>query len=64
MFKDIVGLLRNRGPGILVEGVECEEQMDLLRSLDIDSAQGYHIGRPAPMEQLTARRIVRQCPAK
>lgn len=64
MFKDIVGLLRNRGPGILAEGVECEEQMDLLRELDIDSAQGYGIGRPAPMEKLTDRRIVRHCPAK
>ncbi len=64
MFRDIVGLLRNRGPGILVEGVECEEQMDLLRELRIDSAQGYHIGRPAPMDALATRRIVRNCPTK
>ncbi len=63
MFKDIVGLLRNRGPGILVEGVECEAQLDFLRKLDIDSAQGYFIGRPAPMEKLTARRIARTFPA-
>jgi diguanylate cyclase (GGDEF)-like protein len=47
MFQDIVGLLRNRGPKILVEGVESEEQMDLLRKLDIDQAQGFHVGRPA-----------------
>lgn len=54
MFRDIVGLLRNRGPKILVEGVESEEQLELLRKLDIDHAQGYHIGRPAPAERIRA----------
>lgn len=47
MFQDIVGLLRNRGPKILVEGVESEEQMKLLRIRGIDLAQGFHVGRPA-----------------
>jgi diguanylate cyclase (GGDEF)-like protein len=46
MFQDIVELLRNRGPKILVEGVESEEQIKLLRELDIDQAQGFHVGRP------------------
>jgi len=50
MFRDIVGLLRNRGQKILVEGVESEEQMDLLRKLAIDLAQGFHVGRPARAE--------------
>lgn len=54
MFQDIVGLLRNRGPKILVEGVENEAQLDLLRRLDIDHAQGFHIGRPARAESLRA----------
>ena len=52
MFRDIVGLLRNRGPKILVEGVECEQQMELLRQLNIDQAQGFHLGRPAPAKKL------------
>lgn len=52
MFRDIVGLLRNRGPKILVEGVESEEQMDLLRKLGIDQAQGFHVGRPARADSL------------
>jgi len=52
MFRDIVGLLRNRVPKILAEGVESEEQMDLLRKLEIDLAQGFHIGRPARAENL------------
>lgn len=52
MFQDIVGLLRNRGPKILVEGVEDEAQLDLLRRLDIDEAQGFHVGRPAQAESV------------
>lgn len=54
MFRDIVGLLQNRGPKILVEGVECGDQMDLLRRLNIDQAQGFHLGRPAPAESFRA----------
>lgn len=54
MFRDIVGLLRNRGPKILVEGVESEEQMELLRKLDIDQAQGFHVGRPTRADRVRA----------
>jgi diguanylate cyclase (GGDEF)-like protein len=50
MFQDIVGLLRNRGPKILVEGVESEEQMTLMRELRIDKVQGFHVGWPARVE--------------
>ncbi|BCH33460.1 diguanylate cyclase [Mesorhizobium sp. L-8-10] len=46
MFQDIVRLVRNRGPKILVEGVESAEQLDLLHRLRIDMAQGFYLGRP------------------
>ncbi|WP_026620637.1 diguanylate cyclase [Ensifer sp. WSM1721] len=48
MLKDIIGLVRNRGPKILVEGVETEEQLALMRQFRIDQVQGFHVGRPAP----------------
>ena len=32
------------------EGVEDQETLDLLRELGVDYAQGFHIGRPAPLE--------------
>ena len=48
MLKDIIGLVRNRGHKILVEGVESDEQMVLMREFGIDLVQGYHVGRPAP----------------
>lgn len=48
MLGDIVDLVRHRGPNILVEGVENEEQLQCLRDMNIDFAQGYHVGRPVP----------------
>ena len=50
MLQDIIGLIRNRGHKILVEGVETEEQLMLMREFGIDKVQGYHIGRPAAAE--------------
>ncbi|OHV79012.1 bifunctional diguanylate cyclase/phosphodiesterase [Rhizobium sp. LCM 4573] len=50
MLQDIVDLVRNRGPKILVEGVETEGQLALVRELRIDYAQGYHVGHPAPVQ--------------
>ncbi|GCA47665.1 putative bifunctional diguanylate cyclase/phosphodiesterase [Sinorhizobium meliloti] len=48
MLRDIIGLVRNRGHKILVEGVETEEQLALMRQFRIDHVQGFHVGRPAP----------------
>jgi diguanylate cyclase (GGDEF)-like protein/PAS domain S-box-containing protein len=39
---------------IVAEGVETQEQLDLLRSLDCTAAQGYLISRPLPAEQTLA----------
>ncbi|WP_320197756.1 putative bifunctional diguanylate cyclase/phosphodiesterase [Agrobacterium sp. rho-13.3] len=51
MLSDIIGLIRNRGHKILVEGVETAEQLELLKELHIDQVQGYYVGRPAPVEK-------------
>ncbi|WP_159585776.1 putative bifunctional diguanylate cyclase/phosphodiesterase [Chelativorans xinjiangense] len=47
MLQDIAGLVRNRGSRVLVEGVESEDQLALLRALGIDLAQGFYLGRPS-----------------
>ncbi|MDX6590828.1 MAG: hypothetical protein QOJ13_24, partial [Gaiellales bacterium] len=33
----------------VAEGVEDQETVDLLRAFGIDHAQGFHLGRPAPL---------------
>ncbi|HWC83200.1 MAG TPA: EAL domain-containing protein [Pseudonocardiaceae bacterium] len=34
---------------VVAEGVETAEQLDFLRGLDCDLAQGFHLGRPTPV---------------
>ncbi|MBB4004700.1 putative bifunctional diguanylate cyclase/phosphodiesterase [Aurantimonas endophytica] len=48
MLNDIIALIRNRGPQILVEGVETCEQMKILSNYEVDYIQGYYVGRPVP----------------
>jgi len=54
MLQDIIGLVRNRGHKILVEGVESDEQLALMREFGIDQIQGFHVGRPVPAEKFRA----------
>lgn len=60
MLQDIVALVRNRGHKILVEGVETDEQMALMREFGIDKVQGFHVGRPAPAGSFQAKRTVKR----
>jgi diguanylate cyclase (GGDEF)-like protein len=57
MMRDIVGLIRNRGHRILVEGVETEDQLNQMREMLIDDVQGFHVGRPAPASQFQRQDI-------
>jgi PAS domain S-box-containing protein len=49
VVKAIVGLAEGFGLKTVGEGVEDEATLDLLRKLGVDYAQGYHLGRPAPV---------------
>lgn len=37
---------------VVAEGIESESDLTVLKQLGCDQAQGYHIGRPMPSEQL------------
>jgi PAS domain S-box-containing protein len=49
LVKAIVSLARGLDQKTIAEGVEDEETLALLRDYGVDFAQGYHLGRPAPM---------------
>jgi diguanylate cyclase (GGDEF)-like protein/PAS domain S-box-containing protein len=48
----VVSLAERLGLPIVAEGVETEEQYEALRALGCRWAQGYHLGRPAPLAAL------------
>jgi len=37
---------------IIIEGIEKEEDLDIAKSLGIDYAQGFLLGRPSPLKEL------------
>lgn len=41
---------------VIAEGVETAEQLELLRRLGCDQAQGFHLGRPIPADELFGSR--------
>jgi len=49
VVRAVVGLAQGFGKKTVAEGVEDEETLALLREFGVDYAQGYHLGRPAPL---------------
>jgi len=46
IVKSIISLARSLGLSVIAEGVENQDQLDRLRSLNCDKAQGYMFSRP------------------
>lgn len=46
----IVGLAQGFGYQTIAEGVEDEQTLALLKDYGVDFAQGFHLGRPAPID--------------
>jgi PAS domain S-box-containing protein len=51
VVQAVVHLARSFGLQTVAEGVEDAESLTLLRELGVDFAQGYHLGRPAPLDE-------------
>ena len=49
VVQAVVHLARSFGLQTVAEGVEDASSLALLRELGVDFAQGYHLGRPAPL---------------
>ncbi|NJO13259.1 MAG: EAL domain-containing protein [Gammaproteobacteria bacterium] len=53
IVRSLVDLAHNLELKVCCEGVETLAALEFLQSVGCDFAQGYHIGRPMPAEQLT-----------
>jgi PAS domain S-box-containing protein len=49
MVRGIVAIARELGVLTVAEGIENAETLDLITDYGVDFAQGFHIGRPAPV---------------
>jgi len=52
LMTAVVELAHWRGLRVVAEGVETQEQLELVRELECDRAQGYLLGRPMPQNEL------------
>ncbi|MCR4762270.1 MAG: EAL domain-containing protein [Lachnospiraceae bacterium] len=68
IVKSVVDMSKRIGVHTLAEGVETVEQLDFLRSIGCEKAQGYLIGKPAPygecLKQLKEKGYPLEAPAK
>lgn len=51
-YQSIVAAFCRLGYRIVAEGVETQEEMELLRSWNVDMIQGYYFSRPLPPDDL------------
>jgi diguanylate cyclase (GGDEF)-like protein len=54
IVRSTIDLARNLGLTVVAEGVETAEIMGELAGLRCDTAQGFHISRPVPADELSA----------
>jgi EAL domain-containing protein (putative c-di-GMP-specific phosphodiesterase class I) len=46
--QSVLSMAHNLHMKVIVEGIETQEQLELMRSLGTNEAQGYYLGRPTP----------------
>jgi diguanylate cyclase (GGDEF)-like protein/PAS domain S-box-containing protein len=54
IVRAIVGLAHNLGLEVIAEGVETREQLDYLKVLGCEFAQGFHVSAPLPAAEAQA----------
>ena len=55
IVASVVGMAESLGMGVVTEGVETEEQLDLLIDMGCHQFQGYYFSRPITVEEFEAR---------
>ncbi|MEI7431594.1 MAG: EAL domain-containing protein [Betaproteobacteria bacterium] len=49
LIPEIVSIARAVGAQVIAEGIENEQQMEMLRDMGVDYGQGYYFARPQPI---------------
>ena len=52
ILEQMVRMAEKLNLGILAEGVETKEQVELLQSIGCDQVQGYYYAKPMPEEEV------------
>jgi diguanylate cyclase (GGDEF)-like protein/PAS domain S-box-containing protein len=52
IVETIILMAKNLGIGVVAEGVETAEQLELLSRFHCEQVQGYYFSRPLPLEEL------------
>ena len=52
IVQAIVAMTRALGSEMIAEGVETQDQLDTLRELDCEYAQGWLVGRPVSLQSV------------
>lgn len=52
VVSSIIAVAQSFDMSTVAEGVEDSETLELLQRMEVDLAQGYHIGRPRPMDSV------------
>lgn len=51
LIRSMIGIGRNLSMAVVAEGVERESQLELLRDMDCDEAQGFLFSPPIPASE-------------
>ena len=51
LLDAVLDIARNLELDVIVEGVETPAQVDLIRAMGANRAQGYHFGKPMPADE-------------
>ncbi|WP_299476812.1 EAL domain-containing protein [uncultured Roseibium sp.] len=52
ILNGLIGTVRDLGMKVIAKHIETPGEAELLKTLDIDAAQGFHFGRPAPWPEI------------
>lgn len=58
LVTSLVAFASSTGAEVLAEGVETQAELEVVCALGVRYAQGYYLGRPAPLEVLELERAV------